>query len=225
MGPPESSLGSTSATISVPAAVPLDFQSSRPLVPSSAVKNSVLPTAVSWLGFEEPPADGSMSSTSAVPAAVPSDFHSSEPCVPSSATKYRVLPMGVRSFSPSLPDGSMVSTRTVPAAVPSDFQSWVAPASSTYSKNSVPLTSAPSSAALGLAARSAREPCRSAGSGSSAARAGPTPAMLSARAAAAPVAGRMAARRARRRRAFSAARRRCALPCSSRFPLALTGEL
>src|SRR5258707_14334559 len=78
-------------TSAVPAAVPSLFHSWPPLVPSSAVKYSVDPTAVREYGFE-PAGPVTMSFTITVPAAVPSDFHNSTPLVPSSAGKYRSAP-------------------------------------------------------------------------------------------------------------------------------------
>jgi hypothetical protein len=42
-----------SATGTVPSGVPSDFQSSRPLLPSSATKNRVFPTAARELGLEQ----------------------------------------------------------------------------------------------------------------------------------------------------------------------------
>ena len=122
--PPASGL--MSLTITVPAAVPSLFHSSRPFVPSSALKKSMPPTAVSapiLLSFKP----GAMSFTITVPAAVPSLFHSSRLMLPSAslALKYSVLPTGVKSLK--LPDtmlpGLMFLTGTVPAAVPSVFQS------------------------------------------------------------------------------------------------------
>jgi hypothetical protein len=73
-----------SLTSFVPAAVPLELQSSTPWVPSSARKKSLPAKAkvVSSVGDESPP-PGLMSLTSVVPAAVPSDFQSSVPCVAS----------------------------------------------------------------------------------------------------------------------------------------------
>ena len=82
-----------SLTRTVPASVPSVFHSSRPWVPSSAVKNSVPPTSVRYVGpLYSPSSPGSMSLTRTVPASVPSDFHSSRPWVPSSAVKNRVPP-------------------------------------------------------------------------------------------------------------------------------------
>ena len=79
-----------SRTIVVPAAVPSDLQSCRPCVPSSATKNSVLPTAVSLSG----PASarpGLMSLTS-VDVPLPSPWYSSAPRAPSLAAKKYPLP-------------------------------------------------------------------------------------------------------------------------------------
>ena len=60
----------------VPAAVPLDFQSSLPWVASWALKKSVPATSVREAGLELP-LPGTMSRTSFVPAAVPFDLQSS----------------------------------------------------------------------------------------------------------------------------------------------------
>src|SRR6266511_2129203 len=78
-----------SFTTVVPAVVPSDFQSSRPVVPSSARKNSVPFTLVRAIG-RLLPTPLHMSFTSVVPAVVPSDFQSSRPLVPSLALKNRV---------------------------------------------------------------------------------------------------------------------------------------
>ena len=78
-----------SRTSTVPVEVPLLFQSSRPLVPSSATKNSVPLTLVSQEGLElaEPEL---MSLTRTVPVEVPLLFQSSRPFVPSLAMKNSV---------------------------------------------------------------------------------------------------------------------------------------
>ena len=76
-------------TNTVPAAVPSLFQSSRPLVPSLAAKNSVPLTLVRELG-EELLLPLTISFTNTVPSAVPSLFQSSRPFVPSSAVKNSV---------------------------------------------------------------------------------------------------------------------------------------
>ena len=68
--------GLMSLTITVPAAVPSDFQSSSLCVPSFALKYSSPLTLVRPEGFELPE-PGLMSLTITVPAAVPSDFQSS----------------------------------------------------------------------------------------------------------------------------------------------------
>ena len=65
-----------SLTRLVVAAVPSLFQSSYPLLPSSAAKNSLPATLVRWLGSELPE-PGLMSLTLLVVAAVPLLFHSS----------------------------------------------------------------------------------------------------------------------------------------------------
>ena len=75
-----------SLTRFVPAAVPSDFQSSSPCVPSSAIRKRVPATFASPLGLELA-LPGLMSLTSFVPAAVPSDLQSSAPCVGSKAVK------------------------------------------------------------------------------------------------------------------------------------------
>ena len=66
--------------------MPSDFQSSVPVLPSFAVKKSVLSTAVrlSMDELEEPMV---ISLRSSVPASVPSDFQSSVPLLPSFASK------------------------------------------------------------------------------------------------------------------------------------------
>jgi hypothetical protein len=78
-----------SSTISVPPArgPPVLFQSSMPLVPSSAAKKRVPPRSVRSVG-EELAAPGLMFATIVAP--VPVLFHSSWPLVPSLAVKYRV---------------------------------------------------------------------------------------------------------------------------------------
>ncbi len=78
----------------MPAAVPSDFHSSVPLVPSLAEKNRVPPTFVSPPGSELP-APGLMFRTCMVPPAVPLDFHNSVPWVPLLAEKKRVPAMSV----------------------------------------------------------------------------------------------------------------------------------
>src|SRR5262245_62276079 len=75
-----------SFTSTVPDAVPSDFQSSTPLVPLLALKNSLPLMLVKEVGFDWV-APGLMSLTSLVPPAVPLDFHSSRPLVPLSALK------------------------------------------------------------------------------------------------------------------------------------------
>ena len=75
--------GLMSLTITVPDSVPSLFHSSLPWVPSSALKNSVSPTAISSVGRLEPPGLGLMSLTSTVPDSVPSLLYSS--MVPSDA--------------------------------------------------------------------------------------------------------------------------------------------
>ncbi|GCA81669.1 hypothetical protein MiTs_03688 [Microcystis aeruginosa NIES-2521] len=87
--------GQISLTRTVPAAVPSLFHNSKPLTPSLALKNRVLPTAVRRLGLElEEP--GRISLTRTVLAAVPLLFHNSKPLRPSRAVKNRVLPIAVR---------------------------------------------------------------------------------------------------------------------------------
>ena len=79
-GPPktvESPLpGLMSLTSLVPAAVPFDFQSSRPWLPSSALKKSD-PSASARSKGEESTPFWLMSLTSVVPPGVPSDVQSS----------------------------------------------------------------------------------------------------------------------------------------------------
>src|SRR5262249_4249747 len=84
--------GLRSLTSTVPAAVPSLFHSSRPCVPSSAVKNSLPLTSVSHQGYEVA-LPGLRSLTSTVPAARPSLFHSSRPLTPSCAVKEAVEPI------------------------------------------------------------------------------------------------------------------------------------
>src|SRR5579859_5589095 len=97
----------------VPAAVPSLEKSLGPLpLPSSAVKYSVLPTAVRLSGLLLPP--GLRSRTIWVPAAVPSLTHSSRPAAVVAA-KYNLPPMtasddGEESEAPAL----MSLTREVP---------------------------------------------------------------------------------------------------------------
>src|SRR5688572_10743521 len=82
--------GHTSATRTVPAAVPSLRQSSRPNVPSSAAKYSRPPAVASDEG-RDPAPPGCISLTSDVPDPVPSDPQSSLPPVPSEAEK-KTLP-------------------------------------------------------------------------------------------------------------------------------------
>ena len=84
-------------TRTVPALVRSDFHSSRPWVPSLAVKNNLPRIAVSEAGLEPVLVLGLMSLTRTVPALVPSDFHSSWPWVPSSAVKNNVPPTSANS--------------------------------------------------------------------------------------------------------------------------------
>ena len=79
----------------VPAAVPSDRQSSVPPMPSSALKNSVGPTAVSSLGAA-PATPVLMSAIGTVPAAVPSEIQSSGPVLLLPAWKTRERPSAVR---------------------------------------------------------------------------------------------------------------------------------
>ena len=94
----------------VPAAVPSLFHSSRPLVPSSALKIELAVEAGEDCEGKLPSTPGRMSFTITVPAAVPSLFHSSRPLAPSSAVKNRVpstsanvLYSGAASVEPTLP--------------------------------------------------------------------------------------------------------------------------
>src|SRR5262249_53722303 len=82
-----------SATSTVPSAVPSLLHTSGPCSPSSATKQTVLPTLISraLTGLSEPPLPGLMSLTRAVLVAVPSLVHSSGPWTPSSATKKSLL--------------------------------------------------------------------------------------------------------------------------------------
>jgi len=75
-----------SATRLVPPWEPSDFQSSRPLVPSSATKYKVPFALVRYLGSEKP-IPTLISLTSVVPAFVPFDFQSSNPLALSNAEK------------------------------------------------------------------------------------------------------------------------------------------
>ena len=126
----ESPLGLMSApTLLVPAPVPSLAQSSRPFVPSSALKKMSEP-ALKKLPGVELPVPGLMSRSGVVPAVVPSLFHSSEPKLPSLAVKSSRLPIAVRLVgwdegfgTPTAGAGKMSLTSTVPAVVPSLFQS------------------------------------------------------------------------------------------------------
>ena len=125
--------GLTSATSTVPAALPSLFHSSVPLpgalVPLLAEKYTVVPsgTRLATLLLLEP---GQMSFTSTVPASVPSLFHSSAPMEPPSALKNSVDPAAVMPDGEEAPvPGLMSLTCTVPASVPSLFHSS-APAAS-----------------------------------------------------------------------------------------------
>ena len=95
-GPSPSSVavpGSMFLTRTVPALVPSDLHSSRPWVPSLAVKNNrAAHSGQGGSGLEPVLPPGLMSLTRTVPALVPSDFHSSRPWVPSSAVKNNVPP-------------------------------------------------------------------------------------------------------------------------------------
>src|SRR5947208_13799860 len=109
--------GLMSPTSTVPAAVPLLFQSSRPVVGSKAAKKSVPFTFVRPSG-EESPGPGLMSLTSTVPAAVPSLFQSSRPFASAATTKSgastAVGPSGGEERGPGL----MTSTSSAPPPRP-----------------------------------------------------------------------------------------------------------
>ena len=110
--------------MTVPDSVPSLFQSSVPLVPSSALKYRVLPTAVKLSGLlsEDPTR---MSFTMTVPDSVPSLFQSSDPFKPLFPWKYRVDPRStlLLEMNPSFSVVLMSLTRTVPPGVPSETQS------------------------------------------------------------------------------------------------------
>ena len=90
----------------VPSWVPSLVHSSRPWMPSTAVKKSLLPTAVRSSGDDgEDPCR--MSLTMRVPAGVPSVFHSSRPWMPSVALKKSVPATLTRSLGADEPPGSM----------------------------------------------------------------------------------------------------------------------
>ncbi len=105
-----------SATIAVPAAVPLLDHNCVPCTPSSAVKYTVSPTTVRSLGATPPPATLPLVSIVVV---VPLLDHNWVPCTPSLAAKYTVPPAAVTNcgFIPVLAALPVVS-RCVPAAVP-----------------------------------------------------------------------------------------------------------
>ncbi len=112
-----------SLTSTVPALVPLLVHSSKPFVPSEAVKYSVpLTFANAPRGYSTVVKAGWISLTSTVPELVPSLFQSSKPVVPSEARKYNVPLMFVRYNGLLLAVPGLISlTSTVPELVPSVF--------------------------------------------------------------------------------------------------------
>ncbi len=110
--------GRMSLTNTVPAAVPSLFQSSLPLMPSLAEKNSVPFTLVRNAGIESP-APAMMSFTNTVPAAVPSLFQSSKPLPPPSLAEKNSVPFTLAgalaelALTPCRLPGPMSFTNTV----------------------------------------------------------------------------------------------------------------
>ena len=70
--------------------ISMAIQSSLPVVPSSALKNSLLPTSVKLVG-KELPVPALISLTMTVPAEVPSLLQSSRPFTESLAAKKRTI--------------------------------------------------------------------------------------------------------------------------------------
>src|SRR6266581_374665 len=123
-----------SFTRTVPASVPLVFQSSTPEVPSLAAKYSAPLKTVNPEG-EEPIGPGLMSFPRTVPATVPSLFQSSAPELPSLARKYSAPLKTVNPRGVEPAPGLMFFTHTVPASVPLVFQSSTPEAPSLAAKN------------------------------------------------------------------------------------------